>query len=457
MNRRVNPSGKQEKPKNIRYVLKRLWDYLSYFKFLLIISLVLMVFSNAFSLIGPKLSGLAIDAIELGEGKVNFPVVFKYTILMIIFYIFSGIFSYILSIIMLKMSKKIVFKLRKDAFDKITKLPISYFDSNKTGDIISKMNYDIDTVNTSLSSDLIQILTSIITVVGSLIMMITISPILVLVFAITIPISLFFTRYMLRKTKKMFSKKSSTLGELNAFSEEMITGLKTIKAYSSEKMVLSRFDNHNEEATRWGYLAEYYSSYTGPGVNFVNNLSLSLICILGAALSVISNFSLWKISSFILYSRKFSGPINEVANIFTDLQSSLAAAERVFSLIDAAPESSDSYDALELENIKGNVSLKNVYFSYQENGKMILNNVSFEALEGKTVAIVGKTGGGKTTIVNLLMRFYDINKGEILLDNNIYKIKRNKLREAYAMVLQDTWLFEGSVYENLSYGKKMLF
>lgn len=455
MNRRVNPSGKQEKPKNIRYVLKRLWDYLSYFKFLLIISLVLMVLSNAFSLIGPKLSGLAIDAIELGEGKVNFPVVFKYTILMIIFYIFSGIFSYILSIIMLKMSKKIVFKLRKDAFDKITKLPISYFDSNKTGDIISKMNYDIDTINTSLSSDLIQILTSIITVVGSLIMMITISPILVLVFAITIPISLFFTRYMLRKTKKMFSKKSSTLGELNAFSEEMITGLKTIKAYSSEKMVLSRFDNHNEEATRWAYLAEYYSSYTGPGVNFVNNLSLSLICILGAVLSVISNFSLGKISSFILYSRKFSGPINEVANIFTDLQSSLAAAERVFSLIDAAPESSDSYDALELENIKGNVSLKNVYFSYQENGKMILNNVSFEALEGKTVAIVGKTGGGKTTIVNLLMRFYDINKGEILLDNNnIYKIKRNKLREAYAMVLQDTWLFEGSVYENLSYGKK---
>ena len=245
MNRRVNPSGKQEKPKNIRYVLKRLWDYLSYFKFLLIISLVLMVLSNAFSLIGPKLSGLAIDAIELGEGKVNFPVVFKYAILMIIFYVFSGIFSYILSIIMLKMSKKIVFKLRKDAFDKITKLPISYFDSNKTGDIISKMNYDIDTINTSLSSDLIQILTSIITVVGSLIMMITISPILVLVFVVTIPISLFFTRYMLRKTKKMFSKKSSTLGELNAFSEEMITGLKTIKAYSCEKMVLSRFDNHN--------------------------------------------------------------------------------------------------------------------------------------------------------------------------------------------------------------------
>lgn len=452
---RINPSGKQEKPKNVRHVLKRLWDYLSYFKFLLILSLVLMLLSNAFSLIGPKLSGYAIDALDLGKGQVDFSNVYKYAILMVIFYIFSGIFSYVLSIIMLKMSKKIVFKLRKDAFDKLTKLPISYFDTNKTGDIISKMNYDIDTINTSLSSDLIQILTSIITVIGSLIMMITISPILVLVFVITIPISLLFTRRMIKKTRKMFSKKSSTLGELNAFSEEMITGLKTIKAYSREEVMLERFDKHNSEATNWAYLAEYYSSYTGPGVNFVNNLSLSLICIFGAVLSVVSNFSLGKISSFILYSRKFSGPINEVANIFTDLQSSLAAAERVFGLIDATPESSDVYNAIELSDVKGDVEVSNVSFSYNENSRMILNDISFKANSGKTIAIVGKTGSGKTTIVNLLMRFYDVNSGTILLDGeSIYKIKRNDLRKSYAMVLQDTWLFEGSVYDNLTYGKK---
>ena len=454
MNRgRRGVNGKQEKPRNVKYVLSRLWDYLSYYKWLLVICMILTVLSNLFSLVGPKLSGLAIDAIEFGEGKVIFKDVYKYAFLMLIFYVLSSIFSYILSLLMLKMSKKIVFKLRNDAFNKILSLPISYFDTNKTGDIISKMNYDIDTINTSLSADLIQICTSIITVVGSLIMMLTISPILVCVFVVTIPISLMFTRFMLKKTHKLFRKRSSTLGELNAYSEEMITGMKTIKAYEREEVILEKFDSYNQNATDSAYKAEYYGSITGPGVNFVNNLSLSLICILGAILSVISDFSLGKISSFVLYSRRFSGPINEIANIFTDLQSAMAAAERVFGLIDAPTETIDKYNAIELKDVNGDVKLENVTFSYDES-KVILNDVSFTADSGKVIAIVGPTGSGKTTIVNLLMRFYDVNKGKIFVDGNeIRDLTRQSLRKSYAMVLQDTWLFEGTVYENLSYGK----
>lgn len=454
MNRaRRGPNGKQEKPRNVKYVFKRLWDYLSYYKWLLVVCLILTVLSNLFSLVGPKLSGLAIDAIEFGEGKVIFKDVYKYAILMLIFYVLSSIFSYILSLLMLKMSKKIVFKLRNDAFNRILSLPISYFDTNKTGDIISKMNYDIDTINTSLSADLIQICTSVITVIGSLIMMLTISPILVCVFVITIPISLMFTRFMLKKTHKLFRKRSATLGDLNAYSEEMITGMKTIKAYEREEIILEKFDLYNQNATDSAYKAEYYGSITGPGVNFVNNLSLSLICILGAILSVISDFSLGKISSFVLYSRRFSGPINEIANIFTDLQSAMAAAERVFGLIDAPTETIDKYNAIELNDAKGDVELENVTFSYDES-KVILDNVNFNADRGKVIAIVGPTGSGKTTIVNLLMRFYDVNKGKIFVDNNeIRDVTRQSLRKSYAMVLQDTWLFEGTVYENLSYGK----
>ena len=354
---------------------------------------------------------------------------------------------------MMTISKKVVYKMRTDAFSKIQTLPISYFDKNQTGDIISKMSYDIDTVNTSLSSDLINILTSIITVSVSLTMMIIISPILVLVFLVTIPISLIFAKFMVKKSRPMFRMKTKKLGELAGFNEEMISSLKTIEAYNMENIIIDRFDVINEDATYNAYKAEYLGGITGPGVNFVNNLSFSLICMFGGILSFISDFSLGKIQSFILYSRKFSGPINEVANIFTELQSALAAAERVFTLIDGEEEKEDSVDSVELNNVKGNVEFKNVDFGYTED-TLVLKDVSFKALEGKVVAIVGPTGSGKTTIVNLLMRFYDKLNGNITIDGfEIEDIKRDSLRKSFAMVLQDTWLFEGSVYDNLAYGK----
>ncbi len=453
-NAKMNSSRTFSKPKNTKYALKRIADYLLKFKWWLIIAFVLTILSNVFSLLGPLLSGYAIGAIELGEGRVNFDEMYKYATLLIIFYILSSVFSYILALLMMRISKKIVFKLREDAFRKILMLPVSYFDTNQTGDIISKISYDIDTINTSLSTDLIHISTSIITVIGSFVSMLFISPLLVLIFVVTIPISLLFTRYMIRKTSTLFRKRSYELGQLNGFVEEKFTGIKSIKSYGIALEIEEKFDKQNKEATNASYLAEYYSSSTGPGVNFINNLSLSLICIFGSLLFIFTDFSLQQMSSFVLYSRKFSGPINEVANIFTDLQSALAAGERVFTLIDEEPELPDSEEARYLEEVKGLIEFKKVDFSYVAN-KPIIKNLNFKAKPGEVVAIVGPTGAGKTTIVNLLMRFYDINSGTIMLDNtNIYDIKRRDLRFAYTMVLQDTWLFEGTVFENLAYGKE---
>ena len=456
MNRGRGGAGRTfQKPKNRRYVLKRLWNYLFHYKWLILLALILTILSNLFALIGPALLGEAIDAMDIEKnGFVDLEKVFHYATLMVIFYILSSIFSYVLSRLMITIGKKIVFKMRQDAFDRLQSLPVSYFDTNTIGDIISKMSYDIDTINTSLSSDLIAICTSVITVVGSLIMMIIKAPILVLVFVITLPISLLFTRFMLKKTHKLFKARSQTLGDLNGYIEEMVTGNKTIKAYGREQKVIDDFDKYNEIATDAAYKAEYYGSITGPGVNFVNNLSMSLICVFGSILYVFNVLSLGDVSSFIQYARKFSGPINEIANIFVDIQSALAAGERVFNLIDADVETLDKKDAIELEYVKGDVEFKNVKFGYVPD-KTIIKDLTFSAPSGKVVAIVGPTGAGKTTIVNLLMRFYDINDGNIYLDNNdIYDIKRKDLRKSYAMVLQDTWLFQASVFENLSYSRE---
>ena len=452
MNRRRGVSFSKGKAKNKKYTFRRLWNYLFKFRLLLIIAFVLTICSNLLALLGPKLTGLIMDEIDKGAGNIDFGNIYYFSLLMGLFYLISNVFTFVISLLMTNISKRCVYTMRRDAFNKMLNLPISYFDKNQIGDIISRMSYDIDTVNTSLSTDLVQILTSIITIIGSLIMMIIVSPLLVLVFAVTLPISLLFTRIMIKKTSKHFKARSHNLGLLSGFNEEMITGIKTIKAYGKEPEIINNFNVVNETAAHSSYLAEYYSAYTGPGVNFVNNLSLSLICLFGAILYKSHMITLGNISSFVLYSKKFSGPINEIANILTDLQSALAAAERVFELIDEQIEPKDDNAAIQLLDVDGKISFKNVYFGYETN-KMILKNVSFEALPGKQIAIVGPTGAGKTTIVNLLMRFYDINSGAIYLDNhNIELIKRKDLRKSFAMVLQDTWLFEGTIYENLSYG-----
>jgi len=443
-----------KKEKNRKYVLVRLGNYLWQYPGMVIVALLLTLLQNVFALIGPYLSGKAIDAIEPGVGNVIFETVFVLTAWMIALYLVSSLFAYVLSIVMIKLSQKVVYQLRKDAIDKLLDLPVSYFDRNQTGDIISKISYDIDTINSSLSTDLLQVCTSIITVLGSLTMMVMISVELNLVFVLTVPISIIFTRYRTNKVRPMFSKRSRSLGELNGYVEETLTGQKTVKAYRQENTMIKRFDDKNHQAITAYYNADYYGSVTGPSINFINNLSLALISILGSILYLYSRISLGDFSSFVLYSRKFSGPISEMANILSEIQSALAAAERVFRLIDEEPEKENVEGAYEFNGIKGEVEFNNVSFGYTENQK-VLKDISFKAYPGEKIAIVGPTGSGKTTLINLLMRFYDPDEGAILIDNHdTSQATRDSLRLLFAMVLQDTWLFTGTVFENLAYGKK---
>lgn len=439
--------------KSKKHIILRLGKYLMQFKWLLLLAILLSIGGNLLSLLGPKFSGLAISGAEGGAGNVDFDKVFYYAGLMLASFAGSAIMTYALSTLMIYISQKVIYQMRKDVFESLLRLPVSYFDTHQAGDIISHISYDIDTVNTSLSSDLVQICTSIITVVGSFIMMVTISPILVLVFVFTIPMSILLTKYMTGKTRPLFRARSAALGRMNGFVEEMISGQRTIKAYNQESRTIEKFDNKNEEAVTAYYKAEYYGSMVGPSVNFINNLSLSLITVFGALIYLAGRISLGNISSFVLYSRKFSGPINEAANIISEFQSALAAAERVFKVIDEAPEKEDAPEAKELTQVRGNVRLQNVSFGYNAD-KLILKNINIDAAAGKMIAVVGPTGSGKTTIINLLMRFYDADDGHIYVDgSDITQVTRKSLRKSYAMVLQDTWLFNGTVFDNLAYGR----
>lgn len=449
----MNRNAKAEKNKTHKTkILFRLIKYLAAHKGWMSAAIIITVASNLAALVGPYLSGLAVDSI-VGKGNVDFNRVFYYCALMAGFYVASAVLSYVLQRILIRVSRSVVFKMRSDVFNKLSTLPVGYYDTNSTGDILSRISYDIDTINTSLSSDLVQIFATVVTVAGALVMMLSISPVLVLIFAFTVPLSILLTKKITGFTRPMFRKRSAKLGELNGFVEEMIGGQKTLKAYNREDQTVDKFDVHNDEAVEAYYRADYYGSTVGPSVNFVNNLSLSLVSFFGAVLFLNSGITLGNISSFVLYSRKFSGPINEVANIVGELQSTFSAAERVFRLLDEEPEPADANGAVELDAVEGNVELDNVNFGYNKDVQ-IIKNLSIKAPKGSLIAIVGPTGAGKTTIINLLMRFYDPQSGTIRLDSKpVEGIQRGSLRLAYSMVLQDTWLFSGTVADNISYGK----
>ena len=443
----------ESKKLNVGALLLRLWRYMGRNRLLVILAILLSLSSSLLSLYGPKLSGEAINAIELGKGSVNFDTVWRCAILMAVFYISAALLTYMLNAVMIRLSRTISRQMRHDVFENLTSLPVGFFDRYQTGDIISTITYDVDTVNQSLSADMLQILQSVVTVTVSFIMMLTIAPKLILIFLFTIPATFFFTRWLTKRVRPLFRRRSAKLGALNGFVEEMLNGQKTIRAYGREEEVLHRFDEKNGEAVDAYTVAEANGTITGPSVTFINNVSLSLVCIFGSILYLRGEVGLGDLSSFIQYSRRFSGPINELANIIAELQSAFAAAERVFTLIDAQSEPADAENAIVLEDVQGDVRMEAVDFSY-EPGKPIIQNLNFHAEPGSLTAIVGPTGAGKTTIINLLMRFYDVNSGAIYVDGkDIRQLTRTSLRKAFTMVLQDTWLFHGTIFENIAYGK----
>lgn len=435
-------------------VLTRLFPYLLRYKGLLFLSVLMSIGGNVLALVGPYLSGLAIDAMAGGAGHVDFASVAFYGVWMAVLYGASAVFSYILTRLMIVISRRVVNTMRRDVFNKLTLLPVGYFDTNQTGDILSRISYDIDTINTSLSNDIVQVFASVVTVFGALVMMLSISPLLVLVFVVTVPLSVIITKKLTGFTRPLFRKRSAKLGELNGFVEEMVSGQKTLRAYGQEENTIHKLDVQNNETVEAYYKADYYGSVVGPSVSFVNNLSLSLVSFFGAALYLIGSISIGNISSFVLYSRKFSGPINEIANIVGELQSALSAAERVFRLLDEPEETADVENAVDLKAAEGEVTLEHVDFGYTAE-RQIIHDLSLNVPRGALVAIVGPTGAGKTTIINLLMRFYDPDGGEIRLDGaHVRSLTRKSLRLNYSMVLQDTWLFTGTVYENIAYGSE---
>ena len=437
-------------------VIARLWHYLSQMRAPFIAVGFMVVVSNLLSLVGPKLSGEAIDAIDTESGIVDFHTVSVMAGLMLICYTLSAIMTMIQSRAMIKISKRITFNIRRDLHDRLSLLPVSFFDRHQNGEIISTMSYDVDTVSASLSNDLIQICTGGITVIGSFIMMLTISPLLILVFAVTLPISFALAKYRAKKVRPLFRRRSGKLGEMNGYGEEAIGGLKSIKAYEREGVFLSRFDVKNDEAVDAYYQADYHACVTGPSVNFVNNLTLALISLFGVLLYLRDPnvMTLGAVSSFVLYSRKFAGPINEITNLWSELQSALAAGERVFRLMDEPVETPDKENAIDTPITEGRVEFDHVSFGYDAD-KTIIHDLSLKVDSGMTVAIVGPTGAGKTTLVNLLMRFYDVCGGSIKIDGvDVRDRTRESLRSAFTMVLQETWLFGGTVYENIAYGKE---
>ncbi len=433
-------------------VLLKLWRYLAKYRFIIVFAAVLSILGNALGLLSPKLSGEAIKAIELETG-VDFPVVIHYVLLMIGVAAASSLISWGLSAIMIRLSRNVVSKMRKDLFDHMTTLPISFFDAHQTGDVLSILSYDVDTVGATLSTDLTQIISSLVTVVGSFFMMVTLAPELLLVFAVTIPCSIAITRWRAKIVRPLFSKRSRMLGAMNGYSEEAVSGLKTIRAYHQEDEFNTRFRTHNDNAVHATWHADHTAAVTGPTVNLINNLSLAAVSVFGALMYMGGRILLGDVSAFVLYSRKFSGPINEFANILAEIQSSLAAAERVLGLLDLSPEPADDPDAQPIRDCRGQIEFRDVSFGYEAD-KTVLHHISYTAQPGKVMAIVGETGCGKTTMINLLMRFYDVTEGAILLDGvDIRKLKRDELRRQFTMVLQDTWLFDGTVFNNIAYGR----
>ncbi|WP_311487958.1 ABC transporter ATP-binding protein [uncultured Helcococcus sp.] len=440
--------------KDYKKIALRLLKYLFAEWKLFILGLTLVVLSSVLVLFGPKLSGAAIASLESSDLQtIDLNVTAKYSILMLAAYLLSSLFNYISARVMVRVSEKVVLTMTQETFDKIVDVPIAYIDTHQAGDLVSRISYDMDLVANTLSNSVITIITSVISVVGSFIMMLTISSSLALIFVFILPITILFTNYRIKKTRPLFSTRSRKLGEMNGFVEEILSGQKTIQAYEKEDYFSQEFYKKNSESIDAYYNADYEASINFPTMIFITNTSIAIVSIIASLLYLNGLFTLAFLSAFIMYARQFSFPINNIAGTFAELQSSFSAANRIFVLLDQDNEKADADHAIELSDVEGDVEFKSVSFGYDDD-KMIIKDFNYHAKPGSLTAIVGHTGAGKTTLINLLMRFYDPQEGDIKIDGHSYKdITRKSQRSAFAMVLQETWLFAGTIRENIAYGK----
>ncbi len=434
-----------------KHVLRRLARFLRPYAPWLTASVVLTAASNLLSLAAPLLSGRAVDAVGV-SGGVDFPRVFQYCGGMLACYGLSSVLNYVIAARLIKIGQSVSYDLRKAAFDRMSELPVEYFDTHPAGDLVSRVCYDVDTVNAAVSTDLLHICTSALTVAGSFLMLLVISPPLTGVFFVTVPLSLFLTRFQMRRIHPLFRLRSRELGALNGFAEERVGRQRAIRAYGVEAADLEQFQQYNDAASRAYYEADRASSSLGPSVNFINNLSLAAVSMFGALLYLGGGLTLGSLSSFVLYSRKFSSPIREAANLLSELQSSAAAAERVLDLLDEPPEPGNGPGAAVPPALRGDIAFDHVDFGYDPD-RPVLRDFTACIPAGSLVAVVGSTGAGKTTLVSLLLRFYRPQRGVITVDGlPLERYARDGLRRRLALVLQETWLFGGTIAENIAYG-----
>lgn len=452
------PGGKftpKEKAKNVKGTVKRLLLYISKNKLLLIALLGLVILTSVLTLLSPMLQADAIDAIaeKVTVGSINVPKLIRTLIFLGILTLVTVIFNAASGIISASLSQYTVKILRRDLFAKIETLPVKYFDTHAHGDLMSRLTNDIDNISNTLSQSVTAIFTNGISVIGSLAFMLYYSPLMTLITVLAVPAGFLLAKGITARTRKYFSKQQTSLGELNGHIEEMVTGQKTVAAFSREEIAVEQFDAINQHLREYSIKAQIFSGLLGPLMNVISNLSFVLVAISGGWMAWSGQITIGTIQAFIQYSKQFSRPINELANQYNTIQSAIAGAERVFDIMDQEPESDNGSIRLNLPEITGKVDFENVNFGYNED-TLVLKNFSLNVKPGMKIALVGPTGAGKTTVVNLITRFYDINSGTITLDDiNIEKIQKSSLRETIGIVLQDTVLFSGTIRDNICYGK----
>lgn len=449
-----------EKPKDFKGTLKNLFEYLKPYKFRLIIVIVFAVGSTIFSILGPKILGKAttelykglVSKVSGGVG-INFDKIANILIILLILYVLSMIFSYIQGFIMTNISQKLTYKLRKEVVEKINKMPISYFDKKTNGEVLSIITNDIDTMSQSLNQSATQLITSVVTIVGILVMMLSINVPMTFIALLSLPITGVTVARIVKKSQKHFKKQQEYLGHVNGEVEEMYSGHSVIKVFNAEEKMLEQFDKDNKVLYESAWKSQFLSGIMHPIMIFIGNLGYVVVAIMGGMLAINGSINVGDIQSFIQYTKQFTQPISQLAQVSNMLQSMMAASERVFEFLNAKEEEMVSNNPISIKEVKGEVEFNNVRFGYDED-KIIINNFNALVKPGSKIAIVGPTGAGKTTIVKLLMRFYKVNEGSIKIDGiNINDIDRDELRKIFGMVLQDTWLFKGTIMENLRYGK----